>query len=49
MKNPVASGIPTIGDAEREGVVEEIAEEELLILERVNENFFLCFLVLLFI
>lgn len=40
-KNLAASGVPRIGDVEREEVVEGIAEEELFNLERINENCFL--------
>ena len=40
MKNPAASGMPMIGDVDREDVVEDDDEDELFILERVNENCF---------
>lgn len=40
MKNPAASGMPMIGDDEREDVVDDVDEDELFILERVNENCF---------
>lgn len=40
MKNPAASGMPMIGDVEREDVDDDVAEDELFILERVNGNCF---------